>query len=140
MDGSPFTAADTLVGDIRDAMLGRIQRQAKPWPSLSEQEQRDTIEGITNAAKTLVARAVKIVATKGFESTVASLKELKIKGEVIEGKVIAMNISTVREMLGDAAGSEVIIVFAAAETFYGESQPAEPEPDEPGLPGIEHQP
>lgn len=129
-------SADTLVGDIRDAMLGRIQRQAKPWPALSEAEQRSVIEGVTAAAETMVRQAVRVIAARGFGFCPITLKEMKVK-DSIEVKFAVTNVSSYREMLGDNIGDTVLIVLANPDDFAGGGE-VKPDPDEPDLPMLEH--
>ncbi len=61
-------AADTLRGDVRDALLSHIRDLAKPFSALSESQQRDVIDAVDKTAQHVVRGSVAIVANQGFPS------------------------------------------------------------------------
>lgn len=124
---------DTLVGDLRDALLGRLKAMPKPWTTMSEGEQQSLIDGCTNAARTLVALAAQIIAANGQPHIVATLEQVLIK----DGAKLVLKASRhtpeIHDFI-DAAGATVVLALADTQSFGGERSPAKPDPDEPELP------
>lgn len=122
-------ASDTLVGDLRDAMLGRIRSMKKPWEQMSESEQRDCVEQFTNAAKHLTTRAVKLIAANGRQTITAQVEKVEIK----DGLKTVLKCAKQEEimlMLGNAQGHTVLIIAADAAEYEGEREPVKIEPDQ----------
>ena len=125
----------TLSGDLRDAFLTRFRIMQKPWPQMSEVEQRDFSNGIDAACREAVRQAVRIVTNYEYPSVVVTLGEVKIKGEKgIEAKITAPNISEYRETLGDHVGSMITCVMVDSADFLGERAEVAITPDQPDLP------
>lgn len=126
-------ASDTLVGDVRDALLGRIRALQKPWEKCTESEQRDIVEQMTNVAKHLTSNAVRVIAAKGRETIVAHMHALKIDKGVLEAKITTKAIPETALSFMDAQGHTILIIAADSAAYEGEQNPVEIDPDQPDL-------
>ena len=125
---------NTLMGDMRDAMLMRVRTLQKPWAQMSEQEQTDCANGIELAARDLIRKAVRLLNTHEWEHTVVELSEIKIGGtKGIEGKIACANIAYNRDILGGHVNSQVMIMMVDSETFMNARAPAQIDKDQPEL-------
>lgn len=129
---------ETLAGDLRDAMLMRFRNAKRPWSALTEEEQRDLANGMEMAARETVRQAVRLLTSWEWPRAVVKLEELKIVGgdkAQIVGKIAAVNVEENRNVLGDHAGTTMMLLAVDSETFMGARGPAEVDPDQPELPG-----
>lgn len=127
-------ALDTLMGDMRDAMLQRIRTLQKPWAQMSEAEQADCANGVELAARDMVRKTVRLLNKHEWPHTVVELAEMKIGGtKGIEAKIACANISHNRETLGDHVGTQVMILMVDSETFMAARAPVEIDKDQPEL-------
>lgn len=125
---------DTLMGDMRDAMLMRIRTLQKPWAQMSEQEQTDCANGVELAARDMIRKTVRLLNTHEWEHTVVELSEIKIGGtKGIEGKIACANIAYNRDILGGHVNSQVMIMMVDSETFMNARAPAPIDKDQPEL-------
>jgi hypothetical protein len=122
-------AADTLVGDLRDALLGRLRTMKKPWEQLSEDEQRGVVEQFTTAAKHLTTRAVRLIAANGRQVILAQVEKVEIKDGLKTVLKCAKQEETMLA-LGNAQGHTVLIIAADAAEYEGEREPVEIDPDQ----------
>ena len=129
--------AGTLAGELRDAMLTRFRDMQKPWAQMSEDEQREFSEGINFAARSLVRGAVRAVTKFEWPRCIVHLGEIKIVGGEkarIEGKVVASNFEENRNVLGDHVNTDVLLICVDSDSFMGERDPVQIDPDQPELP------
>jgi hypothetical protein len=128
-------AADTLQGDVRDALLGWFKAQPKSWPFMAEREQRDLADAADRFSESVIKQACQIIAAGERPTIVATLVEYKEKGG-IEAKLKLPSKGEVVAALHEACGREVLVVTSGAEEFLGEAAPAQIDADEPKMPGI----
>lgn len=128
-------AADTLRGDVRDAMLSWFKATPKPWSAMSEAEQREFAERADGAARSLVKQACQIIAAAERPCIVASLVEYKEK-DGVEAKLKLASTGANVAALHEACGREVLIVTSGYDEVSGEAAPAEIDADQPWIPGI----
>jgi hypothetical protein len=129
-DALPST--DTLYGDLRDAILDRLRAMPKPYTVMSEQEQREMIEGVERVSAHLVNEAVKLIAANGKPTITATVEQCTAKDGI---KVVlkASRHDPLRYELLDAVGKSALIVVADCEPYMGEKAPAKPDPDQTAL-------
>lgn len=120
---------ETLMGDLRDAILDRLKAMPKPWTTLSEADQREMIQGIEMVARTLVRSAVRLVAANGRPTLEGVLSQCTVK-DGIKATVILSRHDPLRESLLNAVNEQILIVVADAEAYMGEKAPANPDPDQ----------
>ena len=126
-------AAETLVGDLRDAFLDRIKRQPKPWEQCSEAEQRDLVEHTTKFCKHMVTHAVKLIAANGRRTIVATLGKIELDSGLIKCRLETKITPETLLELSAAQDMSVLVIASDAAEFEGERAPAEIDPDQPDL-------
>lgn len=127
-------AADTLHGDLRDAVLTHIRSMETPWSKMSEQAQGDKIYAINNACERLVRRAVAIVASGGHTPMFGRIAKFTVKDEIKAELVAPSSVGNI-EMIAENIGQPAIIIFASPEAFMGQKAEAKPDKDQPDLLG-----
>lgn len=126
---------DTLMGDLRDVMLGRIRTTRKPWEQMSEDEQIDFANGIELAAKDIIRRIVRLLNDFPWPHTAVELGEVKIGGtKGIEAKITCANIEHNRTVLGEHVGQHIMVLMVDSDRFMAHRAPVEIKPDQPELP------
>lgn len=137
-DDSPVIAtfaADTLRGDVRDAMLSWFKATPKPWGQMGEHEQRDFVDTVDRVATQIVKQACEIIAANERPCIVAKLVQYTEK-DGVEAKLKLASTGANVAALHEACGSEVLVVTSGFEDVAGEAAPAEIDADQPGIPGI----
>lgn len=129
-------AADTLHGDLRDAVLTHIRSMETPWSKMSEQAQGDKIYAVNNACERLVRRAVAIVASNGHAPMFGRIAKFTVKDEIKAELVAPSSVGNI-EMIAENIGQPAIIIFASPEAFMGQKAEAKPDKDQPALPGTD---
>lgn len=126
-------AAETLRGDLRDALLSWFKAQPKAWPYMTEREQRDLANAADRATERMVREACGIIAAAERPCIVATLEQYSEK----DGLKIVCKAPGRREVVGalhEACGREVLIVTSGAEEHLGERGPAEITADQGEVP------
>jgi hypothetical protein len=126
-------AAETLSGDLRDAVLTMFKDRQKPWEKMSEGEKRDTAYAIEGMTRDLVGRACLILAAGGRLTATAELETFQQKGREIVAKLNLYASPEAVLALNKACGSSVQILFVDAAPFKGERAAVEIEPDQGDL-------
>lgn len=124
-------AADTLRGDVRDALLTHIRDLEKPFSLLSETRQRDIIEAIDRTAQHVVRGSVDIIANQGFPAIDVRVSS---KGKWGDGSIeltvgAAFSQSNATKISEHGAGAAVLVLAEPGE-FFGERRAARPDPDQ----------
>lgn len=131
----PEVSIDTLMGDVRDAMLSRFRATRKPWEAMNESEQRETVEAFTMTARHLVRGAVSLMTAFEFPRAVVTLGQVTLKDrKTIEAKISCENIEEYRSVLGEHVGTDVIVLAIDSETFMASREEVRIAPDQPNLP------
>lgn len=127
-----------IVEGLRDFLLRNVRENGmkKPWNKMTEGEQRLEIERATDRAAGVVSDVVDLIAQGDFPVIHAIVDNFKIKdGEVtITAKGQAED--DVLLTLNHAGKKSVKIVVADARQFDQSRSNIQPDPDEPGLPGV----
>ena len=121
-NGEATIEAPTLLGDIRDALLDRLRTMPKPWPAMSEEEQKELIEGCGRTAAHLVSEAVRAVASQGFPTISGKLVKAQIK-DAMQLQVDVSRHDMQRLTVIDSVGRPVLLVIEEPEMFAGERKP-----------------
>lgn len=125
-------AADTLRGDVRDAMLSWFKATPKPWGAMGQDEQKEFVERVDFAARHVVKEACKIIAAAERPCIVANLVEYREK-DGVEAKLKLASKGEIVAALHEACGKEVLIVCTGDEELLGEAAPAEIDADQRDL-------
>jgi hypothetical protein len=119
-----------LFEDLIDACLTEVKQMAKPWPAMSESEQRDTLERITNRVKHAGAQLIRDLATKLHPAYTCDLKQVTVKKDA--QIVLEIAKGGIDQDLLDAVGGPILLVVASLDEVRGVKAP-EPEPDQGDL-------
>ncbi len=126
---------ETLMGDLRDVMLGRIRATQKPWEQMTEAEQNDLANGLELAAKDIIRRTVRLLNNFDWPHTAVELGEVKIGGSKgIEAKITCANIEHNRTVLGEHVGDHIMVLMVDSDRFMAHRAPVDIKPDQPDLP------
>lgn len=133
-DDSPLAtmAADTLRGDVRDAMLSWFKATPKPWSQMSESDQRDFVGTVERVSASILKQACQIIAANERPCMMATLVEYKAK-DGLEAKLKLVGTSDNAAHLHVAVGREVLVVTSGYEDVAGEAAPAEIDADQRDL-------
>lgn len=130
-------ALDTLRGDLRRGMLDRLRAMPKPWTVMSEFEQNMLIQSMDTFATHVLGQALLLLANA---DAYVRLDGLLIKTET-KGATIKTQVDFARQMddasriaLEHAVGQRVMVLLIDRDSFMGEREPDQPDPDEPKLP------
>lgn len=125
-------AAETLRGDVRDAMLSRIHNLQRPWKAMTEDQQAEVAAAMDQCARDLVTKATQLIAANGRKTITATVDSITVKDGI---KVVAKVPMTEESLLslGLAQGHAILIVAAASENYDGERGPAHTDPDQQSL-------
>ncbi len=129
-------AAETLKGDLRDAMLERVKHLKKPWAQMTQSEQSDCVYGLESAAASILRNIIEIIAMDRREVIKASVKGATVKEDGIEVKLIMTRDEEGRHDMLDAVGAMAFMTVASVAPYWGQRQGADAhtKPDQPPLP------
>jgi hypothetical protein len=125
-------AADTLRGDVRDAMLSWFKATPKPWSQMGEAEQRDFVDTVERVSASILKQACQIIAANERPCMLATLVEYKAK-DGLEAKLKLVGTGDNAAHLHEAVGREVLVVTSGYEEVAGEAAPAEVDADQRDL-------
>lgn len=129
---------DTLMGDLRDVLLGRIRILQKPWQQMTEADQTDLANAMELVSKDIIRRTVRALNAVEWPHTAVELGEVKIGGSKgIEAKITCSNIEHNRTVLGEHVGQHIMVLMVDSDRFMGQRNPPPVEKDQPDLPGTE---
>lgn len=127
-------AARTLSGDLRDHFIDLFRGMKNPWYLLNEIEQTRVAEDIGDACREAIRKAVVMIAADDFPTITATLSDVKIKKDGIEGKLGLGRYDPERHLLFDAAGGEVLMILADARRYIAARGLARVDKQQPDLP------
>lgn len=114
---------ETLLGDLRDALLDRLRAMPKPWAAMTDDEQKEMIEGCAVVAAHLVSEATRLIAAKGFPTISGRLVKVQVK----DGMQLQVDVSRhdpQRLTVIDNVDRPVLLVIAEPDMFAGEKGPS----------------
>ncbi len=121
--------ADTLTGDMRDAILGIIKAQPAGWLLMTQAQQKEYAASVEKICEDIVRRAVRLIASEGRRCIVATLEQYVEKDGIKATLKMMPRMETV-QALHEAVGGEVLLVAATAEGFRGERAPVQTDADQ----------
>lgn len=128
-------AKETMVGDLRDVCLQIIRDPkltGKAWKDMTEAQQRDVAQTITDRVSDAVVRGVQIIAANGQRQIIGTLEQVVVK-DGIKAVLKCSQHDELRHELMDAAGDAVAIVLTGAEEFIGVGEKVKIDKDQPDL-------
>jgi hypothetical protein len=126
--------AETLAGDIRDALLTHVRAIRVPWAMLAEDEQQEVIDAISNTAKHAVRQACAVMAQAGAPHVHAKIAKWIVKGGDLKLELAVTPLVGNMIALAEHGSRGAILVLADASTFMGERALARADKDQPDLP------
>lgn len=124
--------AETLSGDIRDALLTHVRSIKVPWAMLAEDEQAEKIAAITSMAEHAVRIAAGKIAHQGFEHVIVTTGKWTVKDGIKLEVNSAASLENINALAQHGAGAAILVLVDAAQ-FFGERAPAKPDKDQPDL-------
>lgn len=124
--------AATLVGDIRDSIIG-ILKDHKIWKELKEQQQSEIAMAASNIAENVVQKTASIIAGRGFPAIHATLEQITVKGGLKLVLKAAKGVQGQDDLIKHE-GSGVTVVLKDINQFLGQRSEPEIDADEPTLP------
>lgn len=125
--------ADTMRGDLIDALLGELKAAPDVWQRLSQSDQDLIINRIDNRVSTAIGQAVRMLAADGRPTIKAKLDQMTAK-DGIKAVLSVSQHDPGRHELMDSVGKLLLIVVADPEAYLGGETPKS-DPDQPELPG-----
>lgn len=125
--------ADTLSGDIRDALLTHVRSMEVGWRFLNESQQRDKIHAMTAAATNLVRQALNVIAATEHPHVIVEVGAIKIDKGVEIKLGCAGTVDNITK-LAEHSKHAAVLTLVSPEQFFGEKAEAKPDPDQPELP------
>lgn len=124
---------DTLLGDVRDLILQEMRdaKNALPWTTRSEKDQREMIDRADRFAGNLIAKVVNLVAAGDNPAIPVTVKKWTVSDELQIALSTAASHANVSTMID--GGLIGFLVFADKEPFQGEREPVQAAKDQPSL-------
>jgi hypothetical protein len=126
--------AETLSGDIRDALLTHIRSIRVPWALLAEDEQQAAIDAIQRSAEHAVRQVCAIMAQAGAPHVRAKIAKWTVKGSDLKLELAVTPLVDNMIALAEHGNRGAVLVLADAADFMGERAPAKADKDQPDLP------
>jgi hypothetical protein len=123
----------TLVGDIRDLIVGIFKERPKPWSQMSQSQQRDVGKMAEAVAEKVIRKAVRVIAEQDDITVHAALKSYS-SGDGFDIKLKAASDEETALQLYRLQGHDVVLISADSNRFKGQKKPIDTQPDEPDLP------
>lgn len=124
--------AETLVGDIRDNVIG-ILKDHGIWKVLKEQQQSQIAIAAANIAENVVQKTASIIAGRGFAAIHAKLTQITVKGDLKLVLEAAKGVQGQDDLIKHE-GSGVTVVLKDINQFLGQRSEPDIDADEPSLP------
>lgn len=130
---SDFTiiAAETMHGDLTQALLSEIRDLPQPWHSLSEDRQQAVIDRLHSQVSAAVSQAIAHIAAGGNKRIAASLEQITARDGIKAVLTLGARDPSRHDLL-DSVGQAVLIVVPPAELIEA-SPPPRAEPNQRAL-------
>ena len=122
---------ETLGGDIRDWLIGRMRTQPRTWAMLSQDEQSNLYEDADRASVNLVRKVVTMVAAHDFPKIAIHLNKFTVKDGTAKAEIEAA--ASHDNIIGLAGAGACILVLASADAFAAARGEPDIDPDQPGM-------
>jgi hypothetical protein len=123
----PQVAAETMRGDIRDAVLTEFKQMAKPWQAMTEDEQQRVINRAVDIADDLVRKAVDLIAARGLPALPITVGKITVESSECKGTFECFADDEALLRIRHLQGSRAMFVLASPDAYQGETGKAEPE-------------
>lgn len=123
----PAVSAETLTGDIRNAILSEFKLIPKPWQQMTEDEQQRLINRASDIADNLVLQAVDLIAARDLPALPIEVGKITVEGAACKGAFECFADDEALLRIRHLQGSRAVFVLASVDAYRGESQKAETE-------------
>jgi hypothetical protein len=127
MKFDPKLSAETLIGNIRDAVLTEFKQMPKPWQAMNEDEQSRLIDRSTDIGDTLVRQAVDLIAARDLPALPINVGKITVDGAECKGTFECFandeNLLRIRHL----QGARAMFVLASPDAYAGETEKPQPE-------------
>ncbi len=124
--------AETLAGDIRDALLTHVRSIKVPWAMLAEDEQQNAITAISRTAEHAIRQIAALMARRGFPNIVVDVGKWTVKDGIKLEVGASSTVDNINHLAEHGTGSAVLVLVEAAD-FMNARAPALPDKDQPDL-------
>lgn len=121
----PEFVAETLSGDIRDAVLREFKALEKPWQQMNEKEQERVIHRARDIGENLTRQAIRAVAERGFQHLIVAVKQFTVTDEIKTQVVCAATVDNITKLA--AHSGEGVFVLVSPKLYFGEREKATPD-------------
>lgn len=128
--------AQTLMGDVRDALLTHLRTMRVPWAMLAEDEQQAAIDAVQQTAEHAVRTVAGMIAHQGAPHLSARVMKWTVKDNVKIELAVTGLVDNIVALAEHGATSAVLVLSDPAD-FMGERSDAKADKDQPDLPNIE---
>lgn len=125
--------AETLSGDIRDALLTHVRSIKVPWTMLGEDEQQMTIDAIAHSAERAVRIIASLIASSNMPHVIGTVGKFVVKND-LKVEFVAASLPTNILALAEHGKASAVLVLANPAAFIDERAPAKADKDQPDLP------
>lgn len=124
-------AAETMHGDLTQALLSEIHNLPEPWQSMPEDRQQDVIDRLHSRVSAAVTQAIAHIAAGRNKRIAATLEQITAKDGIKAVLTLGARDPSRHDLL-DSVGQAVLIVVPPAELIEP-SQPPRAEPNQRAL-------
>lgn len=127
--------AETLSGDIRDALLTHVRSIKIPWAMLAEDEQQTAIDAIQRTAEHCVRQACAIMMRGGAPSVPVRINQWRVKAGDLKVELSVTSLVDNLIALAEHGSRTAVLVLVDHAEFIGERAPAKADKDQPDMLG-----
>lgn len=129
-------AADTIGGDLLNALMQEIRLLPDIWPKLPESEQEEIIDRLRARVGDNVREAARLIASAGRLTVVGELKKITFGDKVVATLEFGKQDPTAMDLC-HVQGMAVLLVVSASNAHIGGLDGVHGDPDQPDLPGVD---
>lgn len=125
-------AKETMAGDLIAATIDELKAAPNVWQKMSQKQQQEVIERVTNRVQHNISQAVSIMASEARPVIRAKLAQVTVKDE-LKAVVLVSKHHPHRHEFIDSSSQEILVVLLNTEQFFGGVGELQADPDQPEL-------
>lgn len=118
--GSPasrFFSPDALGQGLLKAMLEELKRMPNMWAKMNESQQEVSLRRLEVEVRNWTLETMRVLFSAKVPACSASLGNVNVKDDIIEGKIAVSRSDLARHELADRVGQSVIVVMVNADSY-----------------------
>jgi hypothetical protein len=135
-DESVAMAADTIGGDLLNALMQEVRLMPDIWPKLPQAEQEEIIDRLRKRVADNIREATRLIASAGRLTVVGELKKITFGDKVVATLEFGKQDPTAMDLC-HVQGMAVLLVVSAASAHIGGLDGVHGDPNQPDLPGVD---